>query len=60
LIVIFSILTGAFIGVAGAFITWSISETDDPHQSRKLDEIREALPSINWFGPVRRLAGKRE
>ncbi|MCS3626921.1 uncharacterized protein involved in exopolysaccharide biosynthesis [Salinibacter ruber] len=61
LIVTFSILAGAFIGVAGGFITWSISETDDPHQNRKFDEIREALPSINWFGPVRRrLAGDRE
>jgi uncharacterized protein involved in exopolysaccharide biosynthesis len=50
LIVLFSLVASTFLGVFGAFITYSVRATEDSEKQNKLKELRSSLSSNRWLG----------
>lgn len=49
LLVLLSLIVGGVVGVGGAFVRWSIRETErEPEGRRKLEEIKEAVVPERW------------
>lgn len=49
LLVLLSLVVGGIVGLSGAFVRWSVQETErEPEGRRKLGEIKEALIPERW------------
>jgi len=58
LIVLFSLILGGFIGVAGAFAKTFVENTEQDTEGRKkLDEIRDAFYPNGWISALQRKIG---